>query len=252
VYDLLTVWDPMHDGVDNDGDGSVDEADTGRQAGDLWGPEVRVYGVIDVNHANVREIETLMPGDRHPRTTDLSGFGPSYERGQANHPSSNWHCMGPRESIGDMLRMDDLHQGAGARLSGWPAWSPTNYVSSVNLVDASGYHWGIGMYSGYDDDGDGISDERDERDFWFTQMANFMTTRDHTLTIEIVTELTDPPYYPGRKYYRGAYKVDTVHANKRLILMVDRSTTLRIDADGRCDFTGPMRVLARRWGHDRR
>ena len=251
LYDMFTVWDPMHDGVDNDGDGAIDEADTGRQDGDLWGPEVRVYGLIDVNHASMRAIETLMPGDVHPRTSDIAGFGPSTERGQANHVSSNWHCMGPRESIGDMLRMDDLHAGAGARLSCWPAWSPSDYISSRNLHDGSG-HWGVGMYRNHDDDKDGIVDERDERDFWFTQIANYLTTRDHTLTIEIVVQMTDPPFHPGKKYVRGAYKVRNVYSNKHLILLVDRSTTLRIDPGGRCDFTGPMRILARRWGHDRR
>ncbi|HUU42760.1 MAG TPA: hypothetical protein VMX57_03215, partial [Planctomycetota bacterium] len=248
---LLTVWDPMHDGVDNDGDGSVDEADTGRQAGDLWGPEVRVYGVIDVNHTSVRAFQTLMPEYRHPSSYLINTYGQNRERSHAVHVNESWVCYGPRESIGDLLRLDDLRSSPGDAMGGF-GWAPSDYVSSVNLVDVPGENWGWGPYRGYDDDLDGIVDERDERDFWFTQMANFMTTRDHTFTIEIVTELTDPPYYPGRKYYRGAYKVDTVHANKRLILMVDRSTTLRIDADGRCDFTGPMRVLARRWGHDRR
>ena len=81
-------------------------------------------------------------------------------------------------------------------------------------------------------------------------MANFITTRDHTFTIEIVTQLTDPPYY--QEFGTPTYKVKEVHAQKHLILLVDRSTTLRVGADGSCDFTGPIRILAERWGHARR
>ncbi|HUV38567.1 MAG TPA: hypothetical protein VMY39_03090, partial [Planctomycetota bacterium] len=41
MLDIFTVWDPSNDGIDNDGDGAVDDEDTGNQAGDRCGPEVR-------------------------------------------------------------------------------------------------------------------------------------------------------------------------------------------------------------------
>jgi len=76
-----------------------------------------------------------------------------------------------------------------------------------------------------------------------------MTTRSHTFTIEVVTQLTEPPYY--QQFPLETYKVNEVYAEKHLILLVDRSTTLRIAGDGSCDFTGPIRILAKRWARPR-
>ena len=252
LYDMFTVWDPMHDGIDNDRDGAIDEADTGCQAGDLGGPEVRVYGTIDVNHCGGRILATLWPGQRVPAVYGLQDHGVNRERAHSTHVSSDWVCYGPRDSIGDMLLIDDVMLHPGSDLGRFTTGGSAGvvYKSSRNLT--TGNYWGSGMYGGYDDDGDGITDERDERDFWFTQAANFMTTRSNTFTIEIVAQIAEAPYYPGRKFRRGAYKSLRVYSQKHLILLADRSSTLRIDPYGRCDFTGPVRVLARRWGHERK
>ena len=254
LYDMFTVWDPMHDGIDNDRDGAVDEADTGYQAGDRLGPEIRVYGTIDVNHCASRILATLWPGERVPPVYVTQRYGVNTERAHSTHET--WfdaHVSDPHDSIGDMLRMDDLTTRGGAWMGTFTnggSRPPNVYKSSRNLT--TGNYWGAGMYSRYDDDGDGITDERDERDFWFTQAANFMTTRSNTFTIEIVAQVAKAPYYPGRKFRRGAYRSDRIYAQKHLILLADRSSTLRIESNGRCDFTGPVRVLARRWGHERR
>ena len=255
LYEMFTVWDPSNDGIDNDGDGMVDDGDSGHQAGDLLGPEVRVYGLIDVNQAGVRPLQTLMPGDRHINTYIFQRWGGNNERGRPSSEGNTLLAMGPRDSIGDLLRMDLLSLGPGRTIGGFGTvpgdWKNNfKYISSYNLYTGNPYRWGYGLYKGYDDDGDGIVDERDERDYLFTQMANFITTRAHTFTVEIVAQLTEPPYY--QEYTRPTYKVDRVHAEKHLILLVDRSTTLRIAADGSCDFTGPIRILAKRWGQPRR
>jgi len=253
LYDMFTVLDPSNDGIDNDGDGKSDDDDTGLQAGDRLGPEVRIYGLIDINQTSNRGFHTLMPGDRHsPSVYTALRWGPNFERlGTAS-------CdMGPRESIGDILRKDHLNFAPGSLMGGFGGGG-FGYCSSVNLTTSTGdtssdtnyRNCGFGPYYGYDDDGDGLVDERDERDYLFTQVANFITTRDHTFTIEIVTQLTDPPYY--QEFGTPTYKVKEVHAQKHLILLVDRSTTLRVGADGSCDFTGPIRILAERWGHARR
>ena len=253
LFDMFTVWDPMHDGVDNDGDGAVDEDDTGYQRNDRLGPEVRVYGVIDMNHAPRRVVACFWPGPLVPYLYYVQCHGLHLERGIAT-----WVAQGPRDTIGDMNRLDGLH--------GWPGgwmgelgWNWTTYVSSMNLSTTSTTRWGYGKWMWYDDDRDGIIDERDERDFFFTQAANFMTTRSHTFTIEVVAQTTDPPYYPGPDR-RRSYNTRRVYTDKHLILLVDRSTTLRIKKEmvngneelGPCDFTGPVRVLARRWAHQRR
>jgi len=248
------VWDPSNDGIDNDGDGAVDDDDTGLQTGDLLGPEVRIYGLIDINHTGERPLQTLMPRNHHPDSYGMLRWGPNNERGRPSSEGNTLLAQGPRDSIGDLLRMDTLSLGP-ARGIGSFGTVPGNwvnnfkYISSYNLYTGSPYRWGYGVYRGQDDDGDGIVDERDERDYLFTQMANFMTTRDSTFTIEVVTQLTEPPYY--QEFPQPTYKVDRVHAEKHLILLVDRSTTLRVAADGSCDFTGPIRILAKRWARPR-
>jgi hypothetical protein len=82
-------------------------------------------------------------------------------------------------------------------------------------------------------------------------MANYLTTRSHALTIEILGQVTTKPFYPGDKYPRKTYRVNTVLGQRHLVLLIDRSGTLRINEDGTCDFTGPIRILSRRWSHVR-
>ena len=269
LYDMFTAWDPMHDGIDNDGDGAIDEADTGSQSGDLCGPEVRVYGTIDINHAGVRCIGTTLTDHRIPplRTILSSYYGPYRERNHETHKDidTDSGCMGPWDSIGQILLWDDMLTNPGYTMGHFKWFDATSrnnpaYCSTANLVGEKGYeNWGTGICPGVDDDGDGITDERDERDLYFTQAANYLTTRCHTFTVEIVTQLSDPPYYPGKNYHRGAYKITSnygyeylPYAQRHLLLLADRSTTLRVGPNGSCDFTGPVRVLARRWSHERK
>ncbi|MCR4290120.1 MAG: type II secretion system protein GspK, partial [Candidatus Scalindua sp.] len=59
VLQYFTVSDPSMDGIDNDGDGSTDSADTGSQSGDLDGPEYRIPGLINVNTAPSEVLQSL-------------------------------------------------------------------------------------------------------------------------------------------------------------------------------------------------
>jgi hypothetical protein len=90
-----------------------------------------------------------------------------------------------------------------------------------------------------DDDGDGIINERDERDMIFTWVANHFTTRANVFDFDISVELADPPYYPGEKLPYAAYKTNRMYARKQVVGVLDRSATFRIDKrTGRCDFSG--------------
>ncbi|HUV39104.1 MAG TPA: hypothetical protein VMY39_05790 [Planctomycetota bacterium] len=258
LFEMFTVRDPMNDGVDNDGDGAIDAEDTGRQPGDLWGPEVRVFGLVDINHVGVRVLATTIPDYRVPslRTILSSYYGPQRERNHANWAGHDGGAMGPWESIGQILMWDDMIRNPGITMGHFTNWKYKTapvYVSTVNLCGKTEEdHWGTGYCPGIDDDGDGIVDDRDERDFFFMHAANFLTTRSNTFTVEIVTQIVDAPKWPGKNHHRGYYQTDFVHSEKHLILLLDRSTTLRFNPDGSCDFTGPMRIHARRWGHERR
>jgi hypothetical protein len=59
VLQYITITDPSMDGIDNDGDGKTDSADTGAQTGDLDGKEYRIPGLINVNTASVEVLESL-------------------------------------------------------------------------------------------------------------------------------------------------------------------------------------------------
>jgi hypothetical protein len=216
-----------------------------------------------MNHAPRRVVSSLWPDDQIPYLYYIQINGIQMERG-IGYSGAEWVAQGPRETIGDLLRLDAVHG------NGWPGkwmgefgWhvDDANYSPSANRVGEGPRTWhGYGKYPNTDDDGDGIRDERDERDFWFTQACNFTSTRSHTFTIEIVTQVAEPPYYQAHMS-RPTYNSDRVHAEKHLLLLADRSTTLRIGktigADGKerlgpCDFTGPVEILARRWAHQRR
>ena len=155
---------------------------------------------------------------------------------------------GPCETIGDLIRYDRLSWQPGWGMAaeptgGWPnPWNAPTYETLSPDTRRGG--------SNVDDDGDGKIDERGEGDAWFTAFANMFTTRNSVFTIEILAELTEPPYHPGRAMpQHQAYKVRSqdIHARKHLLAVLDRTPTFQVKADGSCDFTGPVKVLIMRW-----
>ena len=62
-------------------------------------------------------------------------------------------------------------------------------------------------------------------------------------------EVTKPPYYPGHTMEHKCYKVRSgdVQGQKHVLAVLDRTTTFRVEPDGTCDFTGPVRVMVMRW-----
>jgi type II secretory pathway component PulK len=73
LLDYITITDPSMDNIDNDGDGDIDTydtdgggdidvndtGDTGFQSGDLDGPEYRIPGLINVNTASTKVLQSL-------------------------------------------------------------------------------------------------------------------------------------------------------------------------------------------------
>jgi hypothetical protein len=217
VLDVFTVWDPSNDGIDNDGDGAIDDDDTGCQPGDKGGPEVRVFGKFDLNLLSSYVMTMAFPDDemlrqhggKLPNLSVITYYSYS-QRGSG--------CSGPFETIGDLVRSDNL----------------TSAPSSV----ICGY--GLSLYSGTDDDGDGITDERDERDLIFTWISNYYTTRSSVFEVDLNVQLCEPPYYPDKWLPFRAYRTRRTYARKQLLGILDRSTALRVAPDGTCDFSGPI------------
>ena len=267
VLDCFTVWDPSLDGEDNDGDGAIDEEDTGRQLGDKGGPEVRVFGKIDLNmmsgpvmsgvwpdgeidhlvddyHSRLRVARTVFT--QFPRAFPRDGIGSSY----LSH-------IGPFETIGDVLRADSIScypgtcMGGPPRPDGWNEqaefWEIGINTKRVGSYDPQGSYRHKEVVE-MDDDGDGIDDERDERDMIFTWVANHLTTRANVFNVNVKVDLCDKPGYPGaaegdpRALPFKAWKSDRVYAHKQLLGILDRSTCLRVNEDNTCDFSGPVDV----------
>jgi hypothetical protein len=258
VLDMFTVWDPSNDGIDNDGDGAIDDDDTGRQPGDRCGPEIRVFGKLDINMVSKEVITTVFPDDEPLRQHGgllcnlwfISQGGRSGQRQSGNYGIG----YGPFETIGDFMRADRITPYPAALLCGM-GWY--NFVydplhpAAVWLGGPSGSStFGERGISSADDDGDGITDERDERDMMFTWMANHFTTRSGVFEVDINAEICAPPFYPGRKLPYPVYKTNQSYARKQLIGILDRSTILRVAGDGRCDFSGPVEVRMLRMTDD--
>jgi len=260
MLDIFTVWDPSNDGMDNDGDGAVDDDDTGLQADDKGGPEVRVFGKMDMNLASQVAITVAFPDDEMLRIHGglTSGWSNFFGEVTCNSRSSGrdssftgpFGGWGPFETIGDFIRADKIQAEPAKQVCGSASqWGSGPWRAGTSQLLE------VGLYRGdyrlpSDEDGDGITDERDERDMLFTWIANHYTTRSSLFEVDINAEICAPPYYPGRNLPYHAYKTNQAYARKQLTALLDRSTTLRLGPDGRCDFSGPVGVRLLRMTDD--
>ncbi len=250
MLDIFTVWDPSNDGIDNDGDGAVDDADTGRQAGDKGGPEIRVFGRVDLNLMSKNVFAAILPDTPTGMPPNYWATGganwgnflePNYGMWSnvhgRNHDRGSEGGTGPFETIGDLLRVSNHSWGA---MGGYFCLLLGNHPSGQS-VNTPG-----------DDDGDGIADELDERDMPFTWIANYFTTRANVFELNMTADVASPPYYPGRLLPMKAWRSRTIYARRQILGVIDRSTTLRVLPNGRCDFTGPVELKVLRFSDDAR
>ena len=234
MLDIFTVWDPSNDGLDNDNDGLVDEPD-----------EVVVHGRIDINTCDGDELSWLIGG----RARDTGNSAPASfmelsQEGATRTRGADGYVSGPRETIGDILRSDRFNREPGISFTGGSA---TGAWGSIEQADADTWRG----FTTKDDDGDGVVNERDERDAAFTWAANYLTTRNSVFTAEIIAEVSNPPYYPGQLVHPSWLVRDTdVFARKHLLAILDRSRTLQVNPNGTCDFSGPVKVRALRWAQE--
>jgi len=234
---MFTVWDPMHDGIDNDGDGPWTRTTRARNRRPV-GTRGAVYGVVDMNtpgphgvHADARPAAAGAVHEHVLRRTADRGRGGhvsdwlSMARGE-HRDCSGWTTEGMAGR--DDRRVHKLERLAVRRLPQFG--QPRRHQRQLLGQGTPMTSWVL-----HDEDSDGIKDERDERDYWFTQMSNFMTTRSQTFTVEVVAQMTDPrtirSQHPARRL-----QVEPRLRAEELILLVDRSTTLRFRSR---ETTGP-------------
>ena len=141
---------------------------------------------------------------------------------------------------------------------GWP--SAETGFTEYGLVEDDRY-WYVNQDDPTfgDDDGDGITDERDERDMVFAWISNYYTTRANVFECDLSIQLSDRPMYPEydgkrRKLPFQAYRVEDRHVRttKQLLAILDRSTCLRINENRTCDFSGPVEARMVRFTDDLR
>ena len=265
MLDIFTVWDPSNDGIDNDGDGAVDDADTGRQPGDRYGPEIRVFGRMDLNLVDRAACRTAFPDSEYARgvVDRHAGFCPTLKYGRMHQRTgSGYGNWGPFETLGDLLRADPITYRPGTWLAGGGnAWQdgPQTLGESGFESFRCGPTWGYTDPKDWlgDDDGDGIFDEYDERDMLFTWISNYFTTRSNVFGVDLIVDVCEPPGYPDRDGDRRKLPVPVFRsrrsfAQKQVLGILDRSTCLRVNSDGTCEFTGPVEVRLLRFSDERR
>jgi hypothetical protein len=259
ILDIFTVWDPSNDGIDNDGDGAVDDEDTGTQAGDKCGPEVRVFGMVDINLIGRNVGTAVLPDNKDVRGV-AEGFLNSMTYYRAGQRSPDGY-FGPYETVGDLLRADRITGRPGVYVSVDAGWINGPMDLSERGISGFSYNWSLQKITAGDDDGDGVYDERDERDQLFTWLSNYITTRSNVFEMDLNVDLCTPPYYPGCsprstpapvKLPSPAYRSGLSFARKQLLAIFDRSTCLRINSNGTCEFTGPVEVRMLRFTEDQR
>jgi len=200
-FRYLTRFDPSTDGVDNDGDGTLDEQD---------GSELKIAGRININTAPWYVIAQL---------PWVSSHIPNYELARA--------IVAYRDKL-DLSALPaggpDYFNGRGVAIN--PAMPPLlreepgfASIGELNNVIAGNREYGMRYYLGDDDQltypdltagggrslGDGYPDDFEERDLIFARISDLVTVRSDVFTAYILVRMgTDGP-------------------QKRVIAILDRS-----------------------------
>jgi hypothetical protein len=165
---------PYEDGQDNDRDGYADSADTGRQSGDLGGPEIRKLGKINVNIAPAQVIAAAFNG-----AVLQSLRGVSYDpMTLANAIVSERNTNGPFSSVDDLFERVPAIFDVDPTVVGFPAPYMNSFRREAlarfmcNLVTVRTDVWGVvgRAQLGVDASGNGLLEANEvvaDRRFYF-------------------------------------------------------------------------------------
>jgi len=187
LFQYLTVFDPTSDGIDNDGDGAVDELRSPPAAGD----ELKVPGRININTAPWYVIAQLpWMTDKIAQAIvayrdklDMDPNGPDYYRGGDSYSRKNATGIdGIREDLG------------------FASIGELNFVICDVNDEYSMRYYTLGTEDGDDLDGfpdltpggslgDGIEDDFEERDVIFARISNLVTVRSDVFTAYILVRI---------------------------------------------------------------
>jgi DNA uptake protein ComE-like DNA-binding protein len=161
LFKYLTVFDPTNDGIDNDGDGLLNESDPNKPEET---PEFKIPGRININTAPWYVLAQL---------PWVSQRGNGYDNGElAREIAKNRNEKGAFENIGQLMRVTDANADRSIDyyydndLTGFPDLTP----------------------------GDGAEGDFEERDVIFARISNLVTVRSDVFTAYILVRIgTDGP-----------------------------------------------------------
>jgi hypothetical protein len=176
--EYFTVIDPRNNGIDDDGDGAIDLADSGSQPGDIDGPEIQVPGRININTAPLPVLNCLpvTPVLNCPPGTATTSLG---DCGTLTQNIVDYRQINPFTTIYDILQVPGMDRFS---------------------------------TDGVDNDGDGITDDKDEKDLIIRSISNLITTRSNIFAVYVTARITNA-------------NASRTLAEKKLVAIVDRSVT---------------------------
>ena len=175
IPNYFTILDPKNDAIDDDADGAIG-TDTGLQADDIDGPEIQVPGRININTAASSVLAAL------PGTSASVSFG-------------SWSAA-VQAAKGYSL------------ISKIIAARPISNVGTITTITGMDY-FGTDTI---DNDGDGLIDEKDEKDLIYTAISNLITTHSNVFAVYVTARIVNSD-------------ATQTFATRKLAAIVDRSVT---------------------------
>lgn len=173
--EYFTVVDPRNNEIDDDGDGAIDLLDTGSQSGDIDGPEIQVPGRININTAPLSVLNCLPLSVPSP----VPGFASLDDCGTLTQNIVDFRQTNPFTTIYDILQVPGMDRFS---------------------------------TDGVDNDGDGITDDKDEKDLIIRSISNLITTRSNVFAVYVTARVTNA-------------SASRTLAEKKLVAIIDRSVT---------------------------
>ncbi len=177
IPNYFTILDPKNDDIDDDGDGAIG-TDTGLQADDIDGPEIQVPGRININTASSSVLAAL------PGTSASVSLG-------------SWSATIQGTKTADYSLISKI---INAR--------PLGSVGTLTTVAGMDYFGTDNI----DNDGDGLIDEKDEKDLIYTAISNLITTHSNVFAVYVTARIVNSD-------------ASQTFATRKLVAIVDRSVT---------------------------
>lgn len=169
----FTILDPKNDTIDDDADGAIG-TDTGSQAGDIDGPEIQVPGRININTA-ASNVLMALPGTS--AGISLGSWSTAIQAAKGYSLINNIINARPLNSVGTITTVTGM-----------------DYFGTDNI----------------DNDGDGLVDEKDEKDLIYSAISNLITTHSNVFAVYVTARIVNSD-------------ATQTFASKKLVAIVDRS-----------------------------